>query len=144
MGAAGDARVGVSEGGGLWIGFWGPRQKLSGPRVWRAWPMPTRPDDAETSLPLHAAGARSLGLVWAGRIGGSTKVHVRQEVALDSSRNGVASKGPFPPWEYPAWQQEGRRLQSGQAGRAWCAVSSRLLRQGPGRSQEGPAKLMDV
>lgn len=72
--------------------------------------MPTRLDDAETSLPLLATGAGSLGLVWAGRIGGRTKVHMGQEVALDSSRDGVASKGLFPPWEYPAWQQEGRRL----------------------------------
>lgn len=106
--------------------------------------MPTRLDDAEMSLPLYAAGAGNLGLVWAGRIGGRTKAHIGQEVALDSSKDEVASKGPFPPWEYPAWQQEGKSLQSGQAGRAWGSVSSCLLRQGPGRSQEGPTTLMDV
>lgn len=97
MGAVGDARLEVSEGG----------VSGGGPQVLG---LPARLDEVEMSLALHAAEAGSLGLAWAGRIEGKTNTHVEQEVALDSSGDGVASKGPFPPWEYPAWQQEGRRL----------------------------------
>lgn len=75
---------------------------------------------------------------------GRTKAHVGQEVALDSSGDEVASKGPFPPWEYPALQQEGRGFQAGQAGRAWGLASPSPLRHSPGRPQEGLNELMDV
>lgn len=110
MGAAGDARLGVSEGGVPG----GGSQALG---------LSARPDEIETSLALHAAEAGSLGQAWTGRIEGRTKAQVGQEVALDSNRDGVASKGPFPPWEYPAGQREGRGLQAGHSGRVWNSVS---------------------
>lgn len=91
MGAAGNARAGVSDGGlcgqgaavpGRGSQALGSGESGSSLLAWvkLGWPCPS------TLL-----GAGSLGLAWAGRIGGRTKAHKGQEVALGSSRDGVAS-----------------------------------------------------
>lgn len=78
---------------------------------------------AEMSQPLHAAGGRKSGsgLGWQNR--GRTKGHTGQEVALDSSRDGWPLRGHFLPENILPRQQQGRGLESGQAGRAWGSAS---------------------
>lgn len=84
---------------------------------------------AEMTQPLHAAGGRKSGsgLSWQNQ--GRTKAHTEQEVALDSSRDGVASERPFPPWEHPAQAAAGKRAQvrAGRKGLGLSVPSGRAL-----------------
>ncbi|XP_057600751.1 basic proline-rich protein-like [Hippopotamus amphibius kiboko] len=124
------------------------RPPLPAPQSGLGWgrPLPSRApsparDSSNPALKPHnpqpraswGGGTSGSGLDWQRQ--GRTEAHTGQEVALGSSGDGVASEGPFPPWEHPA-----RRQGAEGSGRAWGCLSPRA---GP-REVPGGDDLTDI
>ena len=128
--------MGVSEGGSAGRDL-GSQVQAFEPSDQASLDCAYRLGEAKTSLPLRAAGAGSLGLAWAGRMRAGPRRPRGAGRGPGLQEGWVASEGLFPPWEYPAGQQEGRELQFRKAGRAW---GSRPLIPS-GRALGGPRRV---